>query len=207
MTQLEHSFIFDLHWWHPKEDSDFWNDSIKGLSTHDGTTDSGTPIPCSCGPHSLRSMRLFYDWAKPQKMMEIGFNIGHSASNWLKLGVPKLVSVDIRKSSEVLASAAALQKRHGAEKFRLVIGDGGAVRLPDRFDSAFIDGDHTFEGICRDIETVRAHGVKRILFDDLCVHHTETIGAIQKTGLTVVFLSGNQIACEDADRSQFVRPA
>lgn len=108
---------------------------------------------------------------KPETMLEIGFNIGYSASMWLEFDPDqklKLTSVDIGIHADTQAAAAAVKGLHG-DRFKFILSDSkkvGPALEGSIFDLAFIDGDHTGPGVYNDIQLVFKLGVPLLLFDD-----------------------------------------
>jgi hypothetical protein len=108
---------------------------------------------------------------KPQTMLEIGFNIGYSASMWLEFDPDqklKLTSVDIGIHPDTQAAAAAVKELHG-DRFEFILSDSKKIgnKLDGRlFDIIFIDGDHSAPGVYNDIQLGLKLGVPLMLFDD-----------------------------------------
>lgn len=161
--------------------------------------DNGNKIPFGTGPHNFQS---FAFWSKviphPNVMLEIGFNIGHGAAALLHLFPnSKLISIDIRDSSEVRNAHTVLDARYPG-RHELVIGDSTVASFPNSFQAAFIDGAHDLDSIKKDIETCRRHGVKHFLFDDVHPRHGDTIEAIKLSRLKLNAIVGaNMAICEE----------
>ena len=104
-------------------------------------------------------------------MLEIGFNIGYSASMWLEFDINnrlKLTSVDIGKHKDTEAAARAVKGLHG-DRFEFILCDSKKVKpqlLGKRFDLAFIDGDHGHEGVGNDINLCLDLEIPYLVFDD-----------------------------------------
>lgn len=106
--------------------------------------------------------------ANPESILEIGFNAGGSALMFLSIN-PELHyhSIDIVKNEK---SIEYLFGRF--EKFLFHNRDSRSL-LPNMFmvrkeyDLAFIDGDHSKEGVISDIETSLKFKPKYLLFDDV----------------------------------------
>ena len=103
------------------EDIMFFNKCIEGLPAQeglrgDGVGQDGTPLPFSCGAHSVRCLREIVEIVNPGGILEIGFNIGRSASLWLNLSAGYLVSTDISRRPETLQAAQILTERY-SERF------------------------------------------------------------------------------------------
>jgi hypothetical protein len=111
---------------------------------------------------------------QPRKMLEIGFNIGYSASMWLEFDPDNklhLTSVDIGKHSDTQPAARAVKNLHG-DRFEFILSDSKIVypQLKGQyFDLAFIDGDHSDIGVFNDIELCLKLKIPFLVFDD---YHT-----------------------------------
>ena len=81
-------------------------------------------------------------------MLEIGFNIGCSATMWLEWHPTKsnkLVSIDICNHKDTLAAVETVKARYG-DRFEFIKTSSLEARdLLEgyKFDAAFIDGDHS----------------------------------------------------------------
>lgn len=112
-----------------------------------------------------------YNKHKIKSILEIGFNIGYSASMWLEFDVDKkstLTSVDIGIHKDTVKAAEAVKNLHG-DRFEFILCDSKKVKnqLKDRlFDLAFIDGDHSAVGVHADIQLCMILQIPLLLFDD-----------------------------------------
>lgn len=112
-----------------------------------------------------------YNNHKVQSILEIGFNIGYSASMWLEFDADKkstLTSVDIGIHRDTVKAAEAVKNLHG-DRFEFILCDSKKVKnqLKGRvFDLAFIDGDHSAVGVHSDIQLCMILQVPLLLFDD-----------------------------------------
>jgi len=92
------------------------------------------------------------------RVMEIGFNAGHSAELFLSVR-PDLtvVSFDLGAHRYVQACKAEIDRQFPG-RHTLVLGDSG-VTVPEYagepFDLIFIDGDHSYAGACADLKNYR----------------------------------------------------
>jgi cephalosporin hydroxylase len=108
---------------------------------------------------------------KPETMLEIGFNIGYSASMWLEFDPDqklKLTSVDIGIHKDTLKAAEAVKNLH-PERFNFILSDSKKVKpqIEDKiFDVAFIDGDHSATGVASDIRLCLDLKIPYLIFDD-----------------------------------------
>ena len=112
-----------------------------------------------------------YAQLKPETMLEIGFNIGYSASMWLEFDPDqklKLTSVDIGIHGDTVKAANAVKELHG-DRFEFILCDSRKVKpqLQGRlFDVAFVDGDHSADGVRNDIQLCLDLGIPYIILDD-----------------------------------------
>lgn len=108
---------------------------------------------------------------QPKTMLEIGFNIGYSASMWLEFDPDnqlKLTSVDIGIHADTVKAAEAVKKLHG-DRFEFILCDSRKVKnqLTDKlFDIAFVDGDHSADGVRSDIQLCLDLGIPYLVIDD-----------------------------------------
>jgi len=113
-----------------------------------------------------------------QSILEIGFNIGYSASMWLEFDADKkstLTSVDIGIHKDTEKAAAAVKNLH-KDRFSFILSDSKKVKaqLKDKlFDIAFIDGDHSDTGVDSDIRLCIELQIPYLLFDDYWTSNDE----------------------------------
>lgn len=83
------------------------------------------------------------------KGAEIGFAWGMSARAYLETQMGLLVSIDL---NDDMNKAEALRERY--HNFEFIKGDGvkNLLSLPGEFDYIYIDGDHTYKAVARDLE-------------------------------------------------------
>lgn len=163
--------------------------------------DNGNVIPYSTGPHSFKAFQMFAaSIQEPERVLEIGFNLGHGAAALLAVFPrSKVYSIDIRDSSEVHNAHKVLQERH-KDRHAIWIGDSKSVTLTTlgTFQAAFIDGAHDFDSIMWDINLCRKWGVKNFLMDDVHPRYGDTLEAIKQSGLKLHAIVGaNMAICED----------
>jgi predicted O-methyltransferase YrrM len=159
---------------------------------------ASAPMPYGLMAHSVKNLRKAVEVFQPKSILEIGFNIGRSASMWLNLSDATLVSVDIGTQPETLQAAKALEKQF-PKRFCFLNCDSRLVydQLKDtKFDMIFIDGDHTENGVDIDIKLGLKLGIKNFVFDDWMVEYGPgTQPAIAKNKeLTVTHVCGGNIA-------------
>ena len=184
-----------------KEDEDFYKSATAGQPSHAGFSgtgfdERGVQIPYSLGYHSIKSMRNLIQKSgfNEGAMLEIGFNLGYSASIWLTL-LPHihLMSVDISNKAETIAAAAAITRKFPG-RFQFVCADSKTLSQsldPGFFGLAFIDGDHSEEGIVADIQNCLDLGIKTMLFDDFLPQFGMTIPALARFQPTEFESDGN----------------
>lgn len=115
-------------------------------------------------------IKEIYEIAQPKKILEIGFNAGHTAFGWLSM-FPELHyhSIDICKHHYTVTHAKKIKDKFG-ERFKFGNTDSKKLTADhiqsNGYDFVFIDGDHTFDGISHDYQICKDAGTKWILIDD-----------------------------------------
>lgn len=183
------------------EDIVFYLESVKGLPTLAGLDGSGNgsdgiPLPYGLGPHSVKCLREIVEIVKPDKIFEIGFNMGWSASLWFNLSdFVFLFSCDISKKQETIEAAKFLYNKY-EDYFEYI--DRNDEIFNDRikrhtFDLCFLDGGHLIEDVIKDINLCFELGIKYIAFDDFLPEFGEVQKAIETFGnkLEQVNVNGN----------------
>lgn len=105
---------------------------------------------------------------QPKRILEIGFNIGHSAVMWLHSSNAILDSVDICKWPNT-KHAAELIKDYYGERFNFFNGSSESVYndiLDNKYDLMFIDGEHSYAAVRTDIKFGLKLSIPYFLFDD-----------------------------------------
>lgn len=181
------------------EDKKFYDSCVRNLPTVSGFAGTGRdargiPIPFGCGPHGVKWLREVCEIVKPVSILEIGFNLGFSASLWLSLTSAKLTSVEISDKPETMFSAGVIKERFG-DRFRFIQADSSKA-LPIlgslRFDLIFIDGGHLEPDVQADINLARALGIPNVCFDDWIPQYGPGVQpAIAKSNLEIVKILGN----------------
>ena len=141
---------------------------------------------CSQLPKQVRELTLMT--CKPNlKIMEIGFNAGHSAEVFLSNGCHSLISFDLCSTDYVLVAKKYIDEKYPG-KHVLIKGDSREtlpmfISLnPDiRFDVIFIDGGHDYEVVKSDLENCLklSDSSTLIIVDDVVSgdpHYQWTIG-------------------------------
>ena len=105
---------------------------------------------------------------KPKNILEIGFNRGTSAIYWLQNSNANVISIDIRPLVNVKKSIDYINSRYPS-RFEYIEMDSRSIRTEDwynKFDLAFIDGDHSLRGVNSDIEKCIQMNIRYFTFDD-----------------------------------------
>lgn len=165
-----------------EEDRDLYKKIVEGLPTmagknNDGLDKFGIPIPYHSGPHILRHFRDTIEIVKPKSILEIGFNMGHSAAIWLNLCEAMVHSIDISEKDETIEGATHLVVNN---PFRFRFEWRHKLFTYDQYDLAFIDGAHDEDNITKDIELCKDLGIEYLLFDDWYPRYGETQKAVAK---------------------------
>lgn len=170
------------------EDWAFYNEKIlPGLPTMagasgDGKDKFGEYIPYHSGPHILRHFRDTIEIVKPRRILEIGFNMGHSAAMWLNLCDAYVYSVDISLKDETFEGGEYLYNNfHDRFEYRITpSGDHyNRLRWATPFDLCFIDGAHDEHSIIKDTAMCMHLKIPFILYDDYYEKFGETKKALR----------------------------
>lgn len=103
-------------------------------------------------------------------MLEIGFNIGYSASVWLQEGIDNLYVIDINNHKHTLPALIATKEYYKDKNIQWWLLNSKSreahnIPLP-KIDIAFIDGEHSFEGISNDCLLALNAGASWLVIDD-----------------------------------------
>ena len=113
------------------------------------------------------AFREILEISNPDKVLEIGFNVGGSALMFLSINPElKYWSVDIQENDK---SIKYLSNKFWGFSFvrlnsRLI--ENTMYNLPTEVDLAFVDGDHSEKGVRIDINKVLEFNPKYVLLDD-----------------------------------------
>ena len=122
-----------------------------------------------------------YETYEINHILEIGFNIGCSASMWLEWHpqqTVKLTAVDICKHGATVPAAQTVQERNG-DRFTFFCSDSNLANpLLEgmTFDMAFIDGCHGYESVVSDTKMSIELGASVLLYDDWHEKDTKSSG-------------------------------
>lgn len=112
-----------------------------------------------------------YETYNIDHILEIGFNIGCSASMWMEWHpeqTVKLTAVDICKHSATVPASQTVSERYG-DRFRF-FGSNSLEAKPllegTHYDMAFIDGDHSYDAVIADTKMAIELGASVLLYDD-----------------------------------------
>lgn len=156
-----------------EEDRAFYKkiaDQLPSMSgkNNDGLDKFGTPIPYHSGAHILRHIRKTLEIVNPYRILEIGFNMGHSAHMFLELCSSDVISCDISEKDETIEAAKILKAKYRDRfSFEWRIDIDKHNFGPCSFDLIFIDGGHEEEDVTKDIQLAKDLGIPYLLFDDI----------------------------------------
>jgi len=110
-------------------------------------------------------------------ILEIGFNIGCSATMWMEWHpeqTVKLTAVDICKHKDTAPAAETVKERYG-DRFKFIASNSFEAKqyLEDQtFDMAFIDGGHDHDTVVHDTKMALELGATIFVYDDYHVDDT-----------------------------------
>lgn len=118
-------------------------------------------------------------------MLEIGFNIGYSASIWIESGVTNLIVFDINRHPDTYQALRATAQRYKEQAtVKWWLGDSKdrqAYELYlDPIDICFIDGEHSYYGALNDSWLGIHYGAKWLVYDDVIENHENGIDSVIK---------------------------
>lgn len=122
------------------------------------------------------------------KVLEIGFNAGHSAELFLKHSSVNVVSFDIGTHAYVAVGKQFLDSTY-PERHQLVLGNSTAT-IPEyqgeAFDLIFVDGGHDYATAIADLRNCQplAHNNTIVLIDDVVLTGRQSDGAGWTVGPT-----------------------
>lgn len=117
---------------------------------------------------TVETFTKIYDIIQPNRILEIGFNAGHSAFMTLNI-LPEVIyhSIDIGYHAYTKVNADKL-KEIFKERFDYRISNSSnmSARNITKYDAIFIDGDHSVSGLTSDLRLASDAGIEYILIDD-----------------------------------------
>jgi cephalosporin hydroxylase len=117
---------------------------------------------------SCRIIHTILKMTRSRNVLEIGFNYGHSAFTFLNVDKNvKYHSVDIGHHEYTLVNANKLEEMYPDRfVFSHMSSHDLEPRTLDLYDMVFVDGDHSIEGMSKDLNLCNESRVEYILFDD-----------------------------------------
>ena len=138
-------------------DTSFLTEGLKKVEGHLKTT-----------TRTVETFTEIYDIIQPDKVLEIGFNAGHSACMSLTI-LPEVVynSVDIGGHYYTSINADKLKDLFGERfSYQEINSQKIVPSSMQGYDAVFVDGDHSLSGITSDLKLCNAMKVPYILVDD-----------------------------------------
>ena len=149
-----------------------------------------------CGPHSYLPMALALETVQPKRILEIGFNLGHSSLYWLKVSYASVDTVDIRDTGKVRYAADILTKKY-PKRFRFSARKD--FTPSDSYELAFIDGSHEFDDVLFDLKLCQNLKIPYLLMDDWLSIYGGVQRAVFASGLKILWVSGNQALLDNTN--------
>lgn len=189
MTDYERHLFRTIHW-STAEDNALFREFTRYLPKR------GPGMPYHSGPQNISRFADMISVMDPSLVVEIGFNLGHSAAIMLGLGVEKVISIQPAMNEKTEQAIDALASVYG-DRFRFVLSDstGSATFIPQP-DILFIDGDHSYGWVMKDIAFGRELRAHAFFLDDYDSHHGPgVIKAVEDSNLVVRALFGTMALC------------
>ncbi len=143
----------------------------------------------------------------PESILEVGTHHGHSACLWLCLSKARVTSVDIGHTWTAVEHGFSEWGQPGGtglrhvkntlsqdfpDRFVQIVGDSTAadtralIEQKSPYDMAFIDGDHSYAYVLKDINMAVELGIKWIVLDDCTSEDEDTWRAAKDARLELV---------------------
>lgn len=188
-----HDHFFKASYWCTEEDDRLFREWTATLPKRPDD------MPYHCGPDAVNKFRIALKLTGAKSVIEIGFNLGHSAMLWLGLGVKTLVSIETSTHPLIFEAAKTVRITAG-ELGRFVLLNRQQPNWVDLMgegaDLIFIDGAHDLESVSADIELGRRIECPFFLFDDFDRHHGPGVqDAIARHELMLLALFPNMALC------------
>lgn len=162
-----------------------------------GIDPSSGPGVYSSGPHCIKAFEAFLEFLKRSNLrgniLEIGFNSGVSSAIMLGIGFASVTSVEIENTEAVHRGEDILRKEYG-DRFKLIFcnSEFSLPILKDaKFDSAYIDGDHSMAATVQDLDLCTLLGINVVLMDDWLPKFGTALEAVHYCGWTTQLMIGN----------------
>ena len=125
---------------------------------------------CKQVPQQIEDLLNLLNEIKPLKILEIGFNAGHSSELFLKNSKATVVSFDLGYHSYVYYAKKYIDYIY-PDRHTLILGDSNITIKQfneETFDIIFIDGGHDYECAKNDIINCKrlAHSFTIVIMDD-----------------------------------------
>lgn len=121
------------------------------------------------------------DITQAKIMLEIGFNIGYSASTWLSHGIEHLIAIDIGYHPDTLSAIKATALAYKPKRVQWWIGDSKSPEAKEldieEVHMAFIDGEHTYRAAMSDSQLSIEYGAEWLVYDDVIDGHSNGIAS------------------------------
>lgn len=118
---------------------------------------------------------------KAKSLLEIGFNIGYSASVWLESGIESIIVIDIGTHKDTLDAIQATALNFKDKSVQWWIGDSTSETAKnldiDKIDLSFIDGEHTYRAALSDSYLSIDYGADWLVYDDVMPDSSNNIHA------------------------------
>ena len=108
---------------------------------------------------------------KPNRILEVGFNAGHSSLMWLTKTKANVTSIDIRYTDTVRIASDFVKSKF-PERFNFIHCDSREVyeQIKDQqFDMVIVDGGHGTDICLSDCNLALKLGAKYLLIDDVLI--------------------------------------
>jgi hypothetical protein len=159
-------------------------------------------------PQCIEMMKEVMETTKPKEILEIGTHLGHSGCLLLCFSNANLTTVDIGTNwvemdygysdwwtpsgpNTGLNEVVRIMKKHFGGRYRFIRGSSilpeTVAKFSDRkYGLAFIDGDHSYEFVKKDIENAIVLNIPYILLDDFTGDEAPCRIAAKELGLVQI---------------------